>query len=218
MRLLEVTGYTIEEMLAELDRRGFLKGLGGAAALAAVPSLAKAATGNDAKAEMDKIVRSDPKIKSYSIQGDTVTIQIDNKIEKGYKNFLTVQKKGNFKEFNHKDALSYYGFNDQYARDVSKMTGIKNVRFEIADDNKFSNSKTSKPNTKEYYKNPEKWGDPPNEFPFDMTGQVDGALKSFNKKDKRATCFYISSAILFAKDESPAMYEKLQGWKKQIGC
>ena len=35
MRLYEFTGTTIEEMLAEIDRRGFLKGLGAAAATAA---------------------------------------------------------------------------------------------------------------------------------------------------------------------------------------
>jgi hypothetical protein len=43
MRLYEFTGKTIEEMLAEIDRRGFLKGLGAAAATAAIPSMAKAA-------------------------------------------------------------------------------------------------------------------------------------------------------------------------------
>jgi hypothetical protein len=43
MRLYEFTGKTIQEMLAEIDRRGFLKGLGAAAATAAVPSMAKAA-------------------------------------------------------------------------------------------------------------------------------------------------------------------------------
>ena len=43
MRLYEFTGTTIEEMLAEIDRRGFLKGLGAAAATAAIPSMAKAA-------------------------------------------------------------------------------------------------------------------------------------------------------------------------------
>jgi hypothetical protein len=36
MRLYEFTGRTIEEMLAEIDRRGFLKGLGAAAGLAAL--------------------------------------------------------------------------------------------------------------------------------------------------------------------------------------
>lgn len=43
MRLYEFTGKTIEEILAEIDRRGFLKGLGAAAATAVVPSMAKAA-------------------------------------------------------------------------------------------------------------------------------------------------------------------------------
>ena len=43
MRLHEFTGKTIEEILAEIDRRGFLKGLGAAAATAAIPSMAKAA-------------------------------------------------------------------------------------------------------------------------------------------------------------------------------
>jgi len=42
MRLYEFTGRTIEEMLAEIDRRGFLKGLGATAATAAVPSISKA--------------------------------------------------------------------------------------------------------------------------------------------------------------------------------
>lgn len=43
MRLYEFTNQSIEEMLAEIDRRGFLKGLGAAAATAAIPSMAKAA-------------------------------------------------------------------------------------------------------------------------------------------------------------------------------
>ena len=36
MKLYEFTNQTIEEMLAEIDRRGFLKGLGAAAGLAAL--------------------------------------------------------------------------------------------------------------------------------------------------------------------------------------
>ena len=56
MRLYEFTGKTIEEMLAEIDRRGFLKGLGAAAisgTVGAFASQAQAAQNKDKKEEFD---------------------------------------------------------------------------------------------------------------------------------------------------------------------
>ena len=56
MRLYEFTGKTIEEMLAEIDRRGFLKGLGAATISGTVGSFAsqaQAAQNKDKKEEFD---------------------------------------------------------------------------------------------------------------------------------------------------------------------
>lgn len=212
MRLLEVTGYTIEEMLAELDRRGFLKGLGGAAALAAVPSFAKAADSSKVKSAMDEILKLDPKILGYEIKGDTLVLKIDSKIEQGYQNFLKVKHKanrGNRPE--PKDALEYYGFTDQNSQYISKKTGMKNVRYEIVD----RETKKSEPsgNTEEFFKN-----HPLQNAPWTMYDQVKAALKAADNGNKNEACFYINSASFIAKKESPAMYDKLQGFKSQLGC
>ena len=55
MRLNEVTGYSLKELLTEIDRRGFLKGLSAAAATAAIPSLAKAGDKKDPFDSVDQV-------------------------------------------------------------------------------------------------------------------------------------------------------------------
>ena len=82
---------------------------------------------------MKKISNDDPTIKSYDIEGKNLNIYIDSKIETGYKNFLKVQKKGNWQDINPQDALDYYGFNDSYKNSLYKMIpGLENINFKIA--------------------------------------------------------------------------------------
>ena len=66
MRLNEVTGYSLKELLTEIDRRGFLKGLSAAAATAAIPSLAKA---GDKKDPFDSVDQVEPPKKQKPVTG-----------------------------------------------------------------------------------------------------------------------------------------------------
>ena len=132
MRLVEFAQKTLKEMLAEIDRRGFLKGLGAAMTSAAVPSIAKAA--NDVQSYIEKMVSDDPKILLYMIEDNTLILYINGPaIEKGYKNNLEVNKKlrARGKDVKDpKDALEYYGFNDLNKKYIKSKIGL-NVEYQL---------------------------------------------------------------------------------------
>lgn len=86
MRLYEFTGLTTEEILSELDRRGFLKGLGAAAATAAVPGIARAASNKEnpaldkeierTKEIFSKLTEFDRRIRRYEYDSKSKTLVI----------------------------------------------------------------------------------------------------------------------------------------------
>lgn len=108
MRLQEVSGLTTDEMLAEIDRRGFLKGLGAAAATAAVPSLANAAPWKhgQSKDEMDDTVYKfsdvtsndgQARIRAPRNQGSLATLNVKDRIDFDHMDYGKLCARGRIK-------------------------------------------------------------------------------------------------------------------------
>jgi hypothetical protein len=153
-------------------------------------------------AVMKDIIKLDPSIVSYNLKGGELTIIIDSKIKKGYENFLKVQKKGYWKDFNHSDALDYYGFNNSYADSVKeKLPGIENVNFEI--DSKLESSK------EKIKVSPE------------LSEVVQKIKNAVNVGNTKQACFYLDQAKFIATEQgNTAAYEKFSSMQqnKALGC
>lgn len=83
---------------------------------------------------MKKIVSDDPLVLSYDTSGKNLNIYLDgSRMEKGYKNFLQIQKKGYHQspqDMEIKDALDYAGFNNDYKKSILKeLPDIENITF-----------------------------------------------------------------------------------------